>query len=287
MNETNLYSIRMRASVAGRHISGAERIVPYDKINSILQELASRANSRSYLPDQVVMKIEALNSILIKRLTALDLVTVNVTDMSSGRSAASRVLQSAGVTAHAVEMALSYLSNGASPSQGNMRGAMILDAQTGERLEPDHERGVRVSHFDWTEEAAAKIQKQLAGIGLTHFRTREALSLATKVAYAPSMAAELCWSDEPDYVAGYVASRTFGYVRFPILKQNDDPRGGRVFFVKTDNLDLAGVIKYLQRDAVLISDTGECCPTMTPEEYFDGRKTGGKDAVCSNKICRH
>jgi len=95
-----------------------------------------------------------------------------------------------------------------------MRGAMIIDARTGDRMEPDQERGVRASRFDWTDDALEAINRKLAVIGLTHFRTREALALATKVAHAPGMVAELCWSDDPDYTAGYVASRATGYVRF-------------------------------------------------------------------------
>jgi 6-carboxyhexanoate--CoA ligase len=287
MNGNSIYSIRMRASVAGRHISGAERIVPIDKINATLQELALRANSRGSTPDQVILKIESLDNSRIRNLTSLDLVTVNVSDMSTGRSVASRILQTAGVSAQAVERALSCLSNGASPSRGNMRGAIVMDAITGERLEPDQERGVRVSRFDWGEDAADKIDKQLAEIGLTHFRTREALALATKVAHAPCMVAELCWSDEPGYVAGYVASRTFGYIRFPNLKQHGDPRGGRVFFVNRGNSDLDAVIQYLQMDAVLIDAIGNCRPAMTSAEYFDCGKTGAKEHVCSNKICQY
>ncbi len=284
MNEMDFYSIRMRASAQGRHISGAERIVPYNKVNSVMQELISRANNRVIMPDEVVIKIEALNSTLIKRLTALDIVTLNAPDMSTARLAASRLLQTAGVSTQAVENALSYLSNGAAPSGGNMRGAIIMNAQTGERLETDCERGVRVSRFDWSEEAADTINERLAAIGLTHFRTREALALATKVAHSPCMVAELCWSDEPEYVVGYVASRSLGYVRFPILKQSGDPRGGRVFFVNNDNLDMDALICYLQTEAVFINDTGKCCPAMTPEEYFDGRRKGERDQLCSNKI---
>lgn len=271
MNEMNLYSIRMRASLDGRHVSGAERIVPYYKINSVTQELIARAN-KTITPAQVVIKIDPLDNALISRLTALDIVTVNAPDMNTGRSAASRVLQAAGVSLQAVEKALSYLSSGATPSRGNMRGAMLMDAQSGERLEPDWERGIRASHFDWSEEAMDKINKQLAEIGLTHFRTREALSLATKVAHAPCIVAELCWSDEPGYTAGYVASRTTGYVRFPVLKQSGDPRGGRAFFLKKDNLDMDALIRYLQTQAVLISDAGSCRPAMTPEQYFEGLK---------------
>lgn len=107
-----------------------------------------------------------------------------------------------------------------------------------------------------------------SALSLTHFRTREALALATKVAHAPALVAELCWSDEADYTAGYVASLTTGYVRFPFLKQNGDRNGGRVFFIDRGELDMDGLIRYLKIEPVLINEIGECRPSITPEEYF-------------------
>ena len=149
-----------------------------------------------------------------------------------------------------------------------MRGAMIMDALTGERLEPDHERGVRASRFDWSEKALESVTGSLASVGLTHFRTREALALATKVAHAPGMIAELCWSDEPDYTAGYVASPDMGYVRFPFLKQQGLSHGGRAFFVQRNGLDLQLLIRYLESAVILVDDTGVCHPAIDPELYF-------------------
>jgi 6-carboxyhexanoate--CoA ligase len=130
---------------------------------------------------------------------------------------------------------------------------MIMDAVSGDRLEPDHERGVRASRFDWTDSALGSISRNLEERGLTHFRTREALALATKVAHAPAMVAELCWSDEPEYTAGYVASLGTGYVRFPYLKERGDPCGGRAFFVDRNKLDLSALMHYLQTVPVLIN----------------------------------
>jgi 6-carboxyhexanoate--CoA ligase len=201
-------------------------------------------------------------------LTALDVVTVNSPDMSTGRSAASRILQSLGISEKSIMAALSLLSKGAAPFGHNMRGAMIIDAVNGERLEPDHERGIRASRFDWTDEALDTMTKKLAAIGLTHFRTHEALALATKVAHAPGIIAELCWSDDPDYTAGYVASPRIGYVRFPILKLQNDPRGGRAFFVDPGTLDMEAFIHYLQFEPVLIVDGGSCKYPVEPEQYF-------------------
>jgi 6-carboxyhexanoate--CoA ligase len=153
-----------------------------------------------------------------------------------------------------------------------MRGAIIMDSQTGERLEPDPERGVRVSRFDWDERTLVKIKRGLEAIGLTHFRTYEALALATKVAHAPCLVAELCWSDEPSYTAGYVASQALGYVRFPMLKQKGDPCGGRVFYVNTNKLDMDILIRYLQTETVLISEVGLCRRAVKPEAYLKSRR---------------
>jgi 6-carboxyhexanoate--CoA ligase len=151
---------------------------------------------------------------------------------------------------------------------------MIMDAQTGERLEPDPERGVRASRFDWSDETKEKIRELLAGIGLTHFRTIEALALATKVAHAPGMVAELCWSDDPEYTAGYVASLTTGYVRFPCLKEQGDEKGGRAFFVRREETDMDSLIRYLQTEAVLMVDAGACRPEIDAENFFEERVKG-------------
>jgi 6-carboxyhexanoate--CoA ligase len=268
MDHDLLYSIRMRASTGNRHVSGAERIISPIKLDATVQALIARAREKKTPPEQIVITIEHLGNMPISKLTALDVVTVNTPDMSTGRSAASRILQSLGISEKSIMAALNLLSNGAAPFGLNMRGAMILDGVSGERLEPDQERGIRASRFDWTDEALDTMTRKLAAIGLTHFRTHEAVALATKVAHAPGIIAELCWSDDPDYTAGYVASRRTGYVRFPVLKLQDDPRGGRAFFVDRNTLDIEAFIHYLQFEPVLIVDGGTCRNRVDPEQYF-------------------
>jgi 6-carboxyhexanoate--CoA ligase len=268
MDDDLIYSIRMRASAGNRHISGAERIISPIKLDATVQALIARAREKKTPPEQIVITIEHLGNMPVSKLTALDVVTVNTPDMATGRSVASRILQSLGILEESIMNALNLLSKGAAPFGINMRGAMIIDAVSGERLEPDHERGIRASRFDWTDEALDTMTKRLAAIGLTHFRTREALALATKVAHAPGIIAELCWSDDPDYTAGYVASPRTGYVRFPELKIPGDSTGGRVFFVDRNTLDIEAFIKYLQFEPVLIVDGGICRKPVDPEQYF-------------------
>jgi 6-carboxyhexanoate--CoA ligase len=268
MTQNNIYSIRMRASGRDRHISGAEKIVSPDKIETTVHELIARAMNRGSAPDQIIINIENLGVKPPRALTALDVITLNAPDTGTGRSAASQVLRMAGVSDQAIEAAINYLNHGAAPSGNNMRGAMIMDAGTGERLEPDPERGIRASRFDWSDEAGKSIDQLLANAGLTHFRTREALALATKVAHAPGVMAELCWSDDPDYTAGYIASLRTGYVRFPFLKQKGDERGGRAIFVDRHAFDMTALIHYLQTVAVLVTRTGKCYDVIELETYF-------------------
>ena len=79
--------------------------------------------------------------------------------------------------------------------------------------------------------------------------------LASKVAGARGIAAELCWSDDPNYLIGYVAAND-NYERIPIMKDKGNPIGGRVFLVDTDQFDedytLEDLIEYLEEQVVLI-----------------------------------
>ncbi len=268
MIRNDLYSIRMRASTGGKHISGAERIVSSDAINVTTSELVARGMGKHRAPDQITIQIESLGTLSPRLLTALDVVTIHGEGPETGRSEAARVLHLAGVSNKAVDCAIGYIHGNAAPSGGNMRGAMIIDAETGGRLEPDQERGVRASRFDWTDEARSSADLLFSAAGLTHFRIREALALATKVVHAPAVIAELCWSDDPDYTAGYTASIKTGYVRFPFLKREGDTRGGRAIFVDRTTLDLPALLHYLQTEAVLISAVGKCRNAIGIGTYF-------------------
>ncbi len=267
-NQNSLYSIRMRASLRERHISGAERIVSHDRIDATVRELVARARDRECEPARIVVSVDVLDPASIGYLTSLEVTTLEAPDHRSGREYAARVLHLAGVSDQAIAVALKLISTGAAPSGANMRGAMIMDAETGERLEPDQERGIRASRFDWTGEALQSAMRQLTALGLTHHRTTEALALATKVAHAPGMVAELCWSDEPDYSAGYVAAPGLGYVRFPFLKQKGDMHGGRAFFVNHEQPGLDALTLYLEKSSVLIDRVGICSASMDPELFI-------------------
>lgn len=253
-----VYSVRMRAAQGaphekgGQHISGAERIVSSEQVASTVQKMLFRARNHALgEPDFINISIERLEFSKIKQIAALPLVTVKANDHEQALSCARQLLLASGVQVQVIEEAIGILARGPSPDGRNMRGAVIMDAQSGRRLEPDSWRGVRVSRMDYTPQAAKELSRLLGPLGLDHFRVKEALALASKVIWSGTLA-EICCSDDPHYTTGYVSSRRLGYVRIPHLK-HPSFKGGRVFFVRLQEVNLAEYITRLQEEPVLIA----------------------------------
>ena len=137
--------------------------------------------------------------------------------------------------------------------QGRVGGAMVVGCESGMRIDGMGERGVRASKMDCVNSRG--YDEYMQARGLTGDHVREALVLASKVAGAEGMVAELCWSDDPYYVTGYVASPLYGYRRIPVMKERGSGIGGRVFFVRPGT-DMKELINYLEEQVVMIQ-TGE------------------------------
>lgn len=220
--EKVLYSVKMRSSlggahgVGGQHISGAERIVTK---NSVEQEMISMLH-RAWEHDRgaadfIQFKVEAVRHEGITCCPLLPLYQIDTATKEEGRAAAKQELLRSGVSETAMGKGFAILES----LTDSMRGAAVVDAETGERLDGEH--------------------------------PREALILASKVAAAPGTVAELCWSDDPFYVTGYVGSPKFGYGRITVMKEKGDPIGGRVFFVK-HGTDMDRYVEYMQHQTVLV-----------------------------------
>ena len=83
------------------------------------------------------------------------------------------------------------------------------------------------------------------------------------------MLAELCWSDDPEYQAGYVADSKHGYQRITMLKPIGDPMGGRVFFVNRASSCLESLVSYLENQVVLFNQLGTVHPSKTWISSYD------------------
>lgn len=262
-----LYSIRMHSSCQGSHLSGAERLVQEAELETVAAQLLRRALQHSRgCADSIRLSVDAIATGAVRSATLPDLATIRVTDFHQGREAAGVLLHRSGVSPLAAKIALDTLAAGAAPDGSSMRGAMLLDADSGARLEADQFRGVRVSRMDLTPEAALRLQQQLETFGLNNPHVREALVLAGKVLATPGIVAELCWSDDPDYTAGYVASAALGYRRLTQLKPLGDERGGRVFFVRDEEFDLTKLQRDLEQAVLLFTDIGTIAGEVPWEE---------------------
>ena len=239
MSECALFSVKMRASQAGFHISGAERIVPESSIPSLTAVLAERALKHAKgRPDFINIKVEAATEPL--RLKALAVSTYAARSPAEGWRIVRDLLSADGVARIDEVIDLFHETYG-------MRGAMLLDADTLERLEPDAARGVRATFMDAAESTAQAFSSEK-----NHYA--EAVVLATKVAYAPGIVGEICLSDDPDYVTGYVASQRIGYARITCLKAKGDPAGGRIFLYRGPREKVGETIDFIQRRCVLVEE---------------------------------
>ena len=237
-----LYSVRMRAAQGGphekggHHISGAERIVKLDEVGSIAQSLAERALHHSKgTADFINITVDLIPPEKIRYIDCLKVEEHKTSSISESHQLATDLLQGPNISETAVLKAISLLKS----LDKSMRGAMLVDAITGERLDIGN-RGVRVSHMDSFDSYALGDNEHM----------REALVLASKVQSAEGVVGELCWSDDPDYTVGYVACNGV-YHRIPNMKELGSNIGGRVFFVRSD-IDSESVIEYLERAPVLV-----------------------------------
>ena len=232
----------MRASFKGAHVSGAERIVTYEEIPATFLELLRRPKERY---DEMVITLERIDQpVILER--SLPISLYNFQSVEKAKKFALQCLIDSGIRPGIAEKGIGLLEKGPSPEGGNMRGAVLLDVETGERLEPDQFRGIRTVRVDW--ENRSKIADYLPRTSLTE-RSLDAIVIATKNIYC-GVIAEVCWSDDPYYTTGYVASKVLGYVRIDPLKEKGNPKGGRVYFISAERLEK--IKECLEKKPVLV-----------------------------------
>lgn len=233
------FAVKMRASLNGAHISGAERIVLEEDVSTVVSQLVERAMKHPKgMPDFVNLKIERPGE--IRYLKALTVTTHETHSEAEGRQKAAELLREAGISRIDEIMARFGETT-------TLRGAMLLDVDTLERLEPNRERGVRATYMD----DVRSLEKETAK-AKNHFA--EAIVLATKVQSAPNIVGEICVSDDPDYVTGYVATKEIGYARITTIKRMGSPEGGRIFLYRGPHSEVAKTIDYLEHQAVIVTD---------------------------------
>lgn len=244
------FSVRMRAAegtsheAGGKHISGGEGLCIRQQISQKTEKLLHKALTHSRgKADFIRITIEKLQ--LERQQCGFPLATYSeqATTIEEGRKRVTEHLYQGNIGMPAIQAALAFLS-----STPNMRGAILMDGETGERLDNRGQKGIRVSRMDWDPDFYKEWLQ--CHPTLSSPRIAEAIALATKVMNSKDTLAELCWSDDPEYTTGYVATKK-GYIRIPHLKEEGSESGGRVFFIQRTT-NIPNYIAYLEREPLLI-----------------------------------
>ena len=251
-----MYSLKMRCSKGGpheeggKHISGVERILREDEVEQELINVYRRAITHERgKPDFINFKIEEIDEDDITYKKRLNINQHHVNSKDEGLDLAKELLMENAVNEESANNAIQTLLD----LEESMHGAMLIDKDTGERIDNRGIKGVRVTGMGSAD--ITKYKESLKNDGREGLHLEEALILASKIASSKGIVAELCWSDDPSYVIGYVGTKN-NYERIPILKDKGNPIGGRVFFVDTNQLNddytLDDLIEYLENQIVLI-----------------------------------
>jgi 6-carboxyhexanoate--coA ligase len=210
--------------------------VKLEEVGAIAQSLADRALYHSKgTADFINITVDVIPSNEITYIDCLQVEEHRANTIAEAHQLAIELLQGTHITEVAIQNAMTFLKE----LDSSMRGAMLVDATTGKRIDIGN-RGVRVSHMDSFDSESLGDNEHM----------REALVLASKVQSAEGIVGELCWSDDPDYTVGYVACNGI-YHRIPKMKELGSHIGGRVFFVRSE-IDRESVIEYLEKAPVLV-----------------------------------
>ncbi|MEW6109887.1 MAG: 6-carboxyhexanoate--CoA ligase [Nitrospirota bacterium] len=267
-----MWNIRMRASKKGGskvtrsdeiHISGAEGIYEDHYIARIVEDYTNRAlNHPKGRPDRIIITLEEIKQ-KPKLIKSLHVKTLKCGSPAEARVIIREFLSFLNISDAAIKSALRVLGSG-----HTMRGASLIRALSGRRVEPDMERGIRVSRLGISKTSDKILTLKLKHHGLNNTTVKEAIILASKVASFEQALAEVCVSDDPDYTTGYIASRKSGYIRIPHIKNKGNRRGGRVFFIEED-ADVDSAITFLEKTPVMINKVSECNGIFKTDEIIN------------------
>ncbi|MDK2820181.1 MAG: 6-carboxyhexanoate--CoA ligase [Clostridia bacterium] len=265
-----LYNVKMRAAQGGshkkggKHISGAERIIPEGDILWSIAKLLDRSlNHSKGKADFINISLEEVRTSEVKYISSLPITTLEVKDYLEGRKGVIQCLKLIGLSSQKAEALLNLLME-APP----LRGAMLVDIHTLKRLEPDLNRGVRATGMDWAYDLYPRLNSMLEKEGINNNHVKEAVALASKVARAPGIIAEICWSDDPDYTAGYMASEKLGYIRFTHLKPFGVDKGGRIFCFDSTKATVEDCLNWLENQITIINEIKPYQGNFTLSDYF-------------------
>lgn len=263
-----LYSVKMRSSkMKGNlteHISGAESISNEENLKEVISLLIKRAfNHPKGKSDFVNIKLEEISKDEITYIDPLPVTTVNVENYLEGFNIVTNILENMGIDKSKSDNIVRTIR-----SISNMRGAILLDINTFQRLETDKQKGIRATYMDFEGNDMETLNKSIEKNA--HFL--EALALASKVVNCEQIIGEVCYSDDPNYTAGYVASKKYGYVRITQLKEIGDTSGGRIFLYDSSLSNKNKCIEYIENKKIVVKNDIKFNESISYKDFINGKK---------------
>ncbi|WP_053831443.1 6-carboxyhexanoate--CoA ligase [Paraclostridium bifermentans] len=263
-----LYSVKMRSSkMKGNlteHISGAESISNEENLEEVISLLIKRAfNHPKGKSDFINIKLEEISKEEITYIEPLPVTTVNVENYLEGFNILTNILENMGIDKIKSDNIVRTIR-----SISNMRGAILLDINTFQRLETDKQRGIRATYMDFEGNDMETLNKSIEKNA--HFL--EALVLASKVVSCEQIIGEVCYSDDPNYTAGYVASKKYGYVRITHLKDIGDTSGGRIFLYDSSLSNKSKCIEYIENKKIIVKNDIKLNESISYKDFINGKK---------------
>ncbi|CFE75723.1 6-carboxyhexanoate--CoA ligase [Staphylococcus aureus] len=170
-----MYSIKMRSSNQDVHISGAETICEFDKIEQTVQRFYNKGFfHENGQPDFLNIKIQKIME-PIQQIKALQIIEDDKANLQ-------HLTQECGVTEQALNQGMTYIKN-----ETVYTGAIILSAISGKRLDSFGQRGIRATHFSFED---------INNKGDLNERVTDALAIASCINAHPYVKGELCVSDD-------------------------------------------------------------------------------------------
>lgn len=263
-----LYSVKMRASKTKdnltEHISGAESISNEKNLEKVISLLIKRAfNHPKGKSDFINIKLEEISKEEITYIEPLPVTTVNVDHYLDGFNVVKKILENIGIDQNKSDNIVRLIR-----SISNMRGAILLDINTFQRLEKDKKRGIRATYMDFEGNDIETLNKSIEKN--SHFL--EALTLASKVVSCEQIIGEICYSDDPNYTAGYIASKKHGYVRITKLKDIGNTNGGRIFLYDSSLLNKSKCIEYIENKKIIVKNYIKFNESISYKDFMIGKK---------------
>jgi len=252
-----------KSKITEVHISGAEGLYKRSEIQATVKRYIERAlNHPKGKADRIVVTIEDIAQ-EPQKIPLLPVATIRCENPAEGEDIVRLLLQSLGISKISIRRSFHLIK------RSTMRGAALITAKHGHRLEPDLQRGVRASRLGINRSVLKVLSRRLKQLGINTDTVKEALILASKVISCKEVIAELCVSDDPDYTTGYVASKHYGYLRIPHIKPVGSKIGGRAFFVN-ERVRVKKIIPYLEKMPVVVTKGAPCRGIISIDEILSG-----------------